>query len=250
MFCLWREAGLKSRAVQSQRVRDRRRRKPIGRGEQPQYPEGANVTSGNADSQERIATAVEAEQSGGAAHTPLKRTIALVGLMGAGKSSVGRRLAAKLGAPFYDADEEIELAAGMSVAEIFEHHGEAHFRDGERKVIARLIGNGPSVLATGGGAFVNDETRALLKAQAVTVWLRADLDVLVERTSRRKTRPLLLTGDPRQILGDLIEARTPHYSQAEYSVESLGGEPHEVMVARIIEALKDSAAFRPDSEAN
>ncbi len=202
------------------------------------------MTTGNANNQ-AIAPAV-ADAAPSEAVTPsLARTIALVGLMGAGKSSVGRRLAAKLGAPFYDADEEIELAAGMSVAEIFEHHGEAHFRDGERRVIARLIGNGPSVLATGGGAFVNDETRALLNQQAVTVWLTAELDVLVERTSRRKTRPLLLTGDPREILGNLIKARTPYYSQSAFSVESIGGEPHEAVVARIIDTLKDSGAFQP-----
>ncbi len=182
---------------------------------------------------------------GDAAPRPLARTIVLIGLMGAGKSSVGRRLAAALDAVFFDADEEIETAAGMPIAEIFEHHGEAHFREGERRVIARLMGEGPCVLATGGGAFMNDETRALLKREAVTVWLRADLDVLVERTSRRKTRPLLLTGDPRQILSDLIDQRTPYYSQADYTVDSLGGEPHEAMVARIIGALSDSRAFLP-----
>lgn len=178
-----------------------------------------------------------------ASPAPLNRSVALVGLMGAGKSSVGRRLAAALGAPFFDADEEIEKAAGMSVAEIFEHHGEPHFRDGERRVIRRLITEGPIVLATGGGAFVNDETRELLKEVAVTVWMRADLDVLVERTSRRKTRPLLLKGDPRQILNDLIEARSPYYSQAKIVVDSLGDEPHEAMVARIIDALQKNGAL-------
>lgn len=175
----------------------------------------------------------------------LARTIALVGLMGAGKSSIGRRLAAALDAPFFDADEEIERAAGMSVPEIFEHHGEAHFRDGERRVIARLMDGGPCVLATGGGAFVNNETRALLNEKAVTVWLRADLDVLVERTSRRSNRPLLQTGDPRRILRDLIEVRSPFYRQAQITVDSFGGEPHEAMVARILDALKDSAALAP-----
>lgn len=174
----------------------------------------------------------------------LARTITLVGLMGAGKSSVGRRLATALNAPFFDADEEIEQAAGMSVAEIFEHHGEAYFRDGERKVIARLVSQGPCVLATGGGAFINDETRALLKEKTVTVWLRADLDVLVERTSRRKTRPLLLAGDPRKILADLIDKRYPYYGQSDYVVDSRAGDPHEVMVERIIEAIRDSGAFQ------
>jgi len=174
---------------------------------------------------------------------PLVRTIVLVGLMGAGKSSIGRRLANALNAPFFDADDEIEKAAGMTIAEIFEHHGEPHFRDGERKVIARLMSEGPCVLATGGGAFVNNETRALLNERAVTVWLRADLDVLVERTARKKTRPLLMTGDPRKILANLIEVRTPFYRQAHYTVDSFGGEAHEAVVDRILETLKDSAAF-------
>jgi len=188
-------------------------------------------------------TSTSAEIAQEPAPAPLTRTIVLVGLMGAGKSSIGRRLAATLGAPFFDADEEIERAAGMTVAEIFEHHGEPHFRDGERKVIARLMSEGPCVLATGGGAFVNNETRALLNERAVTVWLRADLDVLVERTSRKKTRPLLLTGDPRKILADLIEKRTPYYSQAHFVVDSFGGEPHEAVVERILATIKDSRAF-------
>ncbi|MEC9434666.1 MAG: shikimate kinase [Pseudomonadota bacterium] len=166
------------------------------------------------------------------------RAVVLVGLMGAGKTSVGRRLAAALGAPFVDSDEEVERAARMTVPEIFASMGEPSFRDGERRVIARLLEEGPRIIATGGGAWMNDETRAAIRARgAVVVWLRAELDVLVERVSRRAGRPLLAQGDPRQILARLIEVRHPVYAEADVTVDSRAGDRHEAVVARIIEAL-------------
>jgi shikimate kinase len=165
------------------------------------------------------------------------RTIALVGLMGVGKTSIGRRLAKALGLPFRDADVEIERAAGRSVSDIFAALGEAAFRDGERKVIARLLAGRAHVLATGGGAFSDPETRALLKRETVTVWLRADLDTQVERVSRRNTRPLLREKDPRQVLTGLMERREPHYAEAEIVVGTAAG-PHEAAVQAIIDALR------------
>ncbi|MBV9990472.1 MAG: shikimate kinase [Alphaproteobacteria bacterium] len=169
--------------------------------------------------------------------TGLSRTVALVGMMGAGKSSVGRRLAARLGVAFKDADSEIEEAAGAPVIEIFERYGEAAFRDGERKVIARLLGEEPHVLATGGGAFVDPQTRARLKESAVTVWIKAPVDVLLARVQRRDTRPLLRNGDPRGTLERLLAARTPIYQEADVTVESDDG-PHATAVDRIVSALK------------
>jgi shikimate kinase len=168
----------------------------------------------------------------------LKRTVALVGMMGAGKSAIGKRLAAKLGVPFRDADEEIEAAAGTSVSEIFERFGEPAFRDGERKVIARLLGEPPHVLATGGGAFVNAETRARIKAEAMSVWIRVPLDTLVARVERRDTRPLLRTGNPREILAKLLKEREPVYAQADLIVDSEDG-PHSGAVERIMSALHE-----------
>lgn len=165
-----------------------------------------------------------------------KRSIVLVGLMGAGKTTVGRRLADALGMPFTDADHEIEEAAGLTVSEIFEKYGEDHFRDGERRVIARLIEGEPCVLATGGGAFMNDETRALIKGKAVSVWLKAELELLLERVLRRDTRPLLKTGDPRDILGRLMDERYPVYSEADVVVES-GEGPHGRVVGAIMKSL-------------
>jgi shikimate kinase len=165
------------------------------------------------------------------------RTIALVGLMGVGKSSIGRRLARALGLPFRDADSEIEKAAGRSVADIFSELGEPAFRDGERKVIARLLAGRAHVLATGGGAFADAETRGLLKEQAVTVWLRADLDTLVERVRRRNTRPLLRDKDPREVLAALMEKRHADYAQAEIVVETHPG-PHDTAVQAIVAALR------------
>jgi shikimate kinase len=165
------------------------------------------------------------------------RTIVLVGLMGAGKTCIGRRLASRLGLAFRDADAEVEAAADMSIPEIFEIYGEAAFRDCERRVLARLLGEAPHVLATGGGAFMNDETRALIKARGISVWLRADLDLLVRRTAKRNHRPLLRRGDPREILDGLMRERYPVYAEADVTVESLDGPP-EQMVARVTKALK------------
>jgi shikimate kinase len=164
------------------------------------------------------------------------KTIALVGLMGAGKTSIGRRLAQRLELPFADADAEIEAAAGASIEEIFQRHGEAAFRDGERRVMARLLDASPRVLATGGGAFMDASTRALMRKHAVTVWLRADLEVMLARVSRRTNRPLLKTGDPRAVLERLIAERYPVYAEADITVESIDGPP-EVTVERVIAAL-------------
>jgi len=167
----------------------------------------------------------------------LSRTVALVGMMGAGKSSVGRRLSARLNVPFKDADSEIELAAGCPIPEIFDRFGEPAFREGERKVIARLLCESPFVLATGGGAFIDPETRAKLKARAVTVWIKAPVDVLMARVQRRDNRPLLKTADPRGTLERLLTDRAPIYAEADIAVESEEG-PHAMTVDRILSALK------------
>jgi shikimate kinase len=149
-----------------------------------------------------------------------KRTIVLVGLMGAGKSTVGRRLAARLALPFKDADQEIEAAAGMSIPDIFAAHGEAYFRDGERRVIARLLQEGPAVLATGGGAYMSPETRAKIAEVGVSVWLRADFDVLMRRVRKRSNRPLLQNPDPEGTMRRLMETRHPIYALADVTVDS------------------------------
>jgi len=158
--------------------------------------------------------------------------------MGVGKSTVGRRLALRLRLPFVDADHEIEAAAGMTVAEIFDRFGEPYFRDGERRVIARLMDGQPKVIATGGGAFVNGDTRTLILAQSTAIWLHADVDVLAERVRRRDTRPLLRGKDPRAVLADLAAARDPIYAQAHVHVSSRKG-PHEATVAAILRAIGD-----------
>jgi shikimate kinase len=168
---------------------------------------------------------------------PLKRTIVLVGLMGAGKSAIGRRLANRLGVPFVDADSEIEKAAGQTVSEIFESHGEAAFRAGERRVIARLLEQPPHVLATGGGAFMDAETRRRIREVGCSVWLRADLDLLLRRVARRSDRPLLAAGDKRAILERLIAERYPVYAEADIVVDSEEG-PHETMVERVLAAFE------------
>jgi shikimate kinase len=177
-----------------------------------------------------------------------RRTIVLVGLMGAGKSSIGRRLAQRLGLPFVDADKEIEAAAGCSIEEIFERLGEAAFRDGERRVILRLLDDPVHVLSTGGGAFMDPAIRARVKEVAVSVWLRADLDLLVRRVSRRNNRPLLKQGDPRDILARLIDQRHPMYAQADICVDSAEGPPDQ-MVQKVIDELQRFAAA-PQAEAS
>jgi shikimate kinase len=178
------------------------------------------------------------------------RSIVLVGMMGAGKSSIGRRLAARLGIPFADADAAIEEAAGMSVEDIFEVHGEPSFRSGEARVIGRLLENGPQVLATGGGAFINPQTRARIHERGISVWLKADMDVLARRLRRRNDRPLLKTDDPAATLTNLLAAREPVYSQAHLAVVSRDV-PHEVIVEEIVMALRaklglDRACCRKD----
>ena len=164
------------------------------------------------------------------------RPLVLVGLMGAGKTTVGRQVAQLLGLSFVDADEAIEEASRMSVADLFENYGEPEFRALERRVIERLMGEGPSVLATGGGAFMDGATRALIGTSALSVWLRADLDVLVERTAKRNHRPLLRTGDPRAILARLMEERHPTYARADLSVESTR-QRREVVASRVVHAV-------------
>jgi len=167
----------------------------------------------------------------------LPKTVVLIGLMGAGKSAVGKRLAARLGLPFVDADTEIEAAAGRTIDEIFQEEGETAFRRGESKVMARLLRETPvHVLATGGGAFMDPDTRALIKVRGVSVWLRADLDILVARTSRRNHRPLLRAGDPREILRDLIETRYPIYAEADLTVVS-DERPPDATVEEVLRAL-------------
>lgn len=168
----------------------------------------------------------------------LDRPIVLVGMMGVGKSSVGKRLAALLKCPFLDADEEIEQSAQMSIQEIFDTYGESYFRDGERRVITRLLEDrsGLLVIATGGGAFCNEETRALILEKGLAVWLDSDVDTLVERTARKDNRPLLRNGDPREILNRLREERRPAYSLAPIHVMS-GKVPHSHTVARVLEGI-------------
>ena len=169
------------------------------------------------------------------------RSIVLVGMMGAGKSSVGRRLAARLGLAFVDADSEIEEAAGMTIAEIFAQHGEPYFRAGEARVIARLLDGGPQVLATGGGAVMNQQTRDLIHIKGVSVWLKADLDVLVRRTKRRNDRPLV------DRMKDLLPQREPVYAQSDVVVQSRD-EPHETIVEEIIEAVAKHLNVTGNSE--
>ena len=166
----------------------------------------------------------------------LERTVVLVGLMGAGKSCVGRRLAQRLGLEFIDADAEFEAAAGCTISDYFARYGEASFRDGERKVIARLLDGRPVILATGGGAFVDPATRARIKATGTSVWIRADLELLLKRTVGRDHRPLLKQGDPREILGRLMEARYPIYAEADIIVDSTD-EAAEATVARVLRGL-------------
>lgn len=177
------------------------------------------------------------DKSGSSKAAYADRTIALVGLMGAGKSTVGRRLADATGRSFFDSDVEIEKAAGLSIADIFSIHGEAEFRRGERKVLERLLDGPPHVLATGGGAYLDPDTRSLLRERAVTVWLNADLETLWKRVSRRDTRPLLKAPDPKGVLQRLFNEREPIYSQADLSVKSVDG-PHTATVRDILARLE------------
>jgi shikimate kinase len=179
------------------------------------------------DAQERLARIREALGA---------RSVVLIGLMGAGKTAVGRRLADRLDLPFIDADTEIEVAAGASISEIFAEHGENYFRQGERKVIARLLEGGPQVLATGGGAYMNADTRANIKAHGLSVWLKADLKVLMKRVGRRGNRPLLAGGDPEKVMKKLMEERYPVYAEADVTVESRDV-PHDVIVGAVIDAI-------------
>jgi len=174
----------------------------------------------------------------------IARTVALVGLMGAGKSCIGKRLAARLGLSFVDADQEIEQAAGCSIPDIFARHGEAAFRDGERRVIARLLGDAPHVLATGGGAFMDPRTRSLIRERAISIWLRADLDMLLRRVSRRGDRPLLQVADPRSRLAELMAQRYPVYAEADIIVDSADGPP-EATLERVAAALDSYLAAEP-----
>jgi shikimate kinase len=177
------------------------------------------------------------------------RLIVLVGMMGAGKSTIGRRLAARLRLPFIDADSEIEAAAGMSIPEIFEVHGEPHFRDGEARVIARLLESGPAVLATGGGSFMREETRRRVHEKAVSIWLKADADIIMRRVRRRADRPLLQTADPAATVGRLIAEREPIYQYADITVSSRDV-PHDKIVEECIGALHRRLCARAEPAVN
>jgi shikimate kinase len=187
-------------------------------------PEKAPPANASATQEAEIAAALGA------------RSVVLVGMMGAGKSTIGRRLSARLRMPFLDADAEIEAAAGMSIPDIFESRGEPDFRDGEARVIARLLDSGPAVLATGGGAFMRKETRDRIRDKAVSIWLKADADIILRRVKRRSDRPLLQTADPESTVGRLISEREPVYQQADLTIWSRDV-PHEKIVDECIEAL-------------
>ncbi|MDP6389346.1 MAG: shikimate kinase [Alphaproteobacteria bacterium] len=174
----------------------------------------------------------------------LPKPLVFIGMMGAGKTAIGRRVAARLDIPFIDADSEIEAAAGCSISDIFELHGETAFRNGERRVIGRLLEGPIQVLATGGGAFIDRETREVIKKRGISVWLRADLETLWRRVSRRDHRPLLKTENPRETLSALVEQRYPVYAGADITVDSSDG-PRDEMVERVIEAV---AGYLPASE--
>lgn len=168
------------------------------------------------------------------------RSLIMVGLMGCGKTAIGRRLATRLNLPFVDADDEIELAAGKTITDIFAEHGEQHFREGERKVIARLLNGDAKVLATGGGAFMNLQTREKIRQTGISIWLQAELPVLMRRVARRSHRPLLASGDPEATMRKLMDERYPVYSQADITIQS-SDIPHEAVVDEIITRLCDAA---------
>jgi shikimate kinase len=176
------------------------------------------------------------------------RSVVLVGMMGVGKSSIGRRLAARLAVPFVDADTEIEKSADMSIPDIFARHGEPYFRSGEARVIARLLDGGPQVLATGGGAFMNEATRAAIRAKGVSIWLSAEFDVLVRRIAKRKNdRPMLQTDDPAETLRQLLKLRDPVYALADLTVQSRET-PHDSIVSEIVTALAAHLKVAPAAE--
>jgi shikimate kinase len=175
-----------------------------------------------------------------------KRCVVLIGMMGAGKSTIGRRMAARLRLPFLDADTEIETAAGMSIPDIFETHGEPHFRDGEARVIARLLDGGPAVIATGGGAFMREETRGRVRDKAVSIWLKADAEVIMKRVRRRTDRPLLQNADPEATVNRLLGEREPVYGTADLTILSRDV-PHDKIVDECMEALHTKlCAATPD----
>ena len=173
-----------------------------------------------------------------------KRCIVLVGMMGAGKTSIGRRLANLLHLPFLDADSEIEKAANLTIPEIFANYGEAEFREGEKRVVARLLAGGPAVIATGGGAFMNEETRERCRAEGVTIWLKADVPVLLERVRKKGNRPLLAREDPESVLRNLLAEREPIYALADITIASREG-PHQAVVGEIVAALDAHLSERP-----
>lgn len=179
----------------------------------------------------------------------LTRPVVMIGLMGAGKTSVGRKLAELLGVAFVDADQEIEAAAGITISEIFARHGEAAFREGERRVMLRLLEGPPRVIATGGGAYMNAEVRANISARAIAIWLRAPIDLLLARVQRRKNRPLLEQGDKRAILERLIAERYPIYAEAEIVIDA-SAEPILSTATRAVEALRRHLAAQPANEAS
>ena len=176
-----------------------------------------------------------------------KRSIVLVGLMGAGKTSVGRRLAEKLGLPFIDADHEIETAAGKSIPEIFADHGEPYFREGEKRVIARLLEAGPQVLATGGGAYMNTETRHEIRTHGISIWLKADLALLLKRVGKRDNRPLLKHEKPETVMRSLMETRYPIYAEADITVESSDAQ-HTFIVNEVIRSLASSKVLETNTD--
>ena len=187
-------------------------------------------------SETAISAATSAPQDAEISAALGKRSVVLVGMMGAGKSTIGRRLSARLRLPFLDADTEIEAAAGMSIPDIFEARGEPDFRHGEARVIARLLDNGPSVIATGGGAFMREETRNRIRDKAISIWLKADAEIILRRVKRRADRPLLQTADPEATVGRLLSEREPIYQHADLTVWSRDV-PHEKIVEECIEAL-------------
>jgi shikimate kinase len=191
-----------------------------------------------------VAPLREADRIRSILHMLGQRSIVLVGMMGAGKSSVGRRLASRLGLPFADADHAIEEAANQTIPEIFAEHGETYFRDGERRVIARLLRQGSQVLATGGGAYINEETRAAIAEAGLTVWLKADPEILYERVKRRSHRPLLQTADPEGTIRRLVAERYPVYALADITIVSRDV-PHEAVVEEVLAALAEFSRMTP-----